>query len=149
MTDGTAIWALIDRRGGWVIRHVPAGLHPAEAGHAAECAGCVAVQLAREPDQDAFEIVNRRGRIGFDSTRARAAILAEVRAEAARRIEAVAPLWRQQNDLREPSEAGAARFAEIDRIRAASNRFEAEATGLRSAATVRRLRARIKKDDQW
>ncbi|MEJ7933655.1 hypothetical protein WG907_05190 [Sphingobium sp. AN558] len=55
----------------------------------------------------------------------RAVLLRRVKREAARRIGAVAPVWRQLNDQREPSAAGAARFAAIDAIRAASDAIEA------------------------
>ncbi|MCB1516134.1 MAG: hypothetical protein KDJ19_00750 [Hyphomicrobiaceae bacterium] len=65
-----------------------------------------------------------------------------IKAEAARRIDEIAPLWRQQNDNalmlrlagsppdrwsdadRLAHDAAAARRAAIDRIRAASNRLE-------------------------
>lgn len=57
----------------------------------------------------------------------RAGLIAGVRREAARRIEAISPQWRQLNDLREPSEPGAERFARIDSIRAASALIEATA----------------------
>lgn len=55
----------------------------------------------------------------------RARIIRRVKREAARRIEVISPAWRQLNDLREPSLAGAARFARIDAIRAASALIEA------------------------
>lgn len=45
----------------------------------------------------------------------------KIRREAARRIQQVSPEWRQLNDLREPSEAGAIRFSKIDAIRSASD----------------------------
>lgn len=53
-----------------------------------------------------------------------AQLIAQIRREAARRIDAVAPVWRQLNDLRSPSPAAATRFAAIDAIRAASNLIE-------------------------
>ena len=59
-----------------------------------------------------------------DAAETRAALVARVRAEARRRITAVSPEWRQLNDMREPSDAGAARFAAIDGIRAASGDLE-------------------------
>lgn len=59
----------------------------------------------------------------------RAALLREIKREAARRIEAVAPLWRQLNDLREPGAAGSERFARIDMIRAASDAIERQLAG--------------------
>jgi hypothetical protein len=46
-----------------------------------------------------------------------AEVAAAVRAEAQRRILAVSPLWRQLNDIRNPSDAGAARFVQIDALR--------------------------------
>ena len=48
-----------------------------------------------------------------------------VKAEANRRIEAVYPLWRQANVLREGGEAVAAMGTAIDAIRAASDAIEA------------------------
>lgn len=54
----------------------------------------------------------------------RAQLVAAIRREAARRIEAIAPAWRQLNDLRDPTPAAAARFAAIDAVRAASNLIE-------------------------
>lgn len=51
--------------------------------------------------------------------------IAAVKAEAARQILEVAPLWKQLNDLREPTPEGDARLAAIDAIRAQSNTDEA------------------------
>ena len=59
----------------------------------------------------------------------RAALVRRVKREAARRIEAIAPIWRQMNDGRWPTVEGTARFAAIDAIRAASNTIEAEIAG--------------------
>ena len=55
-----------------------------------------------------------------DATDRRADLTSAIRREARRRIRAVSPEWRQLNDMREPSAAGAARFAAIDEIRRAS-----------------------------
>lgn len=60
----------------------------------------------------------------------RSQLAAAVRREAAARIRAVSPEWRQMNDLREPGEEGAIRFARIDAIRAASNAIEELAASL-------------------
>ncbi len=60
----------------------------------------------------------------------RAQLRAAIKREAARRIDRVSPLWRQLNDTRHPTEAGAARFAKIDVIRAASDRIEGELKGM-------------------
>ncbi len=51
--------------------------------------------------------------------------IAAVKAEAARQILEVAPLWKQLNDIREPTPEGDARLAAIDAIRAQSNTDEA------------------------
>ncbi len=64
----------------------------------------------------------------IDADEIRANLVAAIRDEAARRINAVSPVWRQMNDQRQPSKAGAARFAQIDAIRAVSQRLEAELT---------------------
>lgn len=55
---------------------------------------------------------------------ARSDLIAAIRAEAARRIGAIAPLWRQLNDTRAPTPQSAARFAAIDAVRAASTLIE-------------------------
>lgn len=64
----------------------------------------------------------------------RSAAVRSVKREAQRRIRRISPIWRQLNDLRESTPAGAARFAAIDAIRAASGTIEAEATKLDAAA---------------
>ncbi len=51
--------------------------------------------------------------------------IAAIKAQAEREILAMAPLWQQLNDLRNPTPEGDARFAAIDAIRAKSNRDEA------------------------
>lgn len=78
-------------------------------------------------------VVAPRTRPAADALRAHLA--AEIRREASRRIRAVSPEWRQMNDLREPSEAGAIRFARIGAIRAASNAIE-ELAALLTAADL-------------
>jgi len=54
----------------------------------------------------------------------RRAVVAAIKREASRRIEAASPIWQQLNDQRVPSAAGAARFAAIDAIRSASDAIE-------------------------
>lgn len=61
---------------------------------------------------------------GPSAEQQRAALVSAIKAEARRRIETISPPWRQLNDSRDPSPAGAARFAAIDAIRAASDRIE-------------------------
>jgi len=53
-------------------------------------------------------------------------LISTTRAEASRRIRAFSPEWRQINDLRDPTPAGARRFEAIDAIRCACGRIEAE-----------------------
>lgn len=60
-----------------------------------------------------------------DAGAQRAQLVAAIKREAARRIDQVAPIWRQLNDARAPSPEGARRFAQVDAIRAASNAIEA------------------------
>lgn len=60
----------------------------------------------------------------------RAELLRRVKGEARRRIDAISPTWRQLNDLRDPTLDGAARFAAIDAIRAASAGLEEQVAGL-------------------
>ena len=52
------------------------------------------------------------------------ASIAAVKAEAERQILEVAPLWKQLNDIREPTPEGDARLAAIDAIREQSNTDE-------------------------
>lgn len=60
-----------------------------------------------------------------DAGAQRAQLVAAIKREAARRIDQVAPVWRQLNDTRSPSPEGARRFAQIDAIRDASDAIEA------------------------
>jgi len=64
----------------------------------------------------------------------RAELARAIKREARRRINAFAPAWRQLNDLREPSPAGAARFAAVDAIRSASAALEAIVADLPAGA---------------
>lgn len=79
-------------------------------------------------------VANDKGRPVIEHATAaerRAQLVARVQREASRRILAVSPVWRQLNDMRSASAAGAARFASIDAIRLASDRIVkmARATG--------------------
>lgn len=64
----------------------------------------------------------------------RAAMVTATRREAARRIEAISPVWRQLNDFRQPSPEGEARFAQVDGIRAASAVVEMDIAEMGAAA---------------
>ncbi|QDH33976.1 hypothetical protein [Porphyrobacter sp. YT40] len=76
-------------------------------------------------------VVARRTRPDKPTLRAQLAVA--IRREAAARIRTISPEWRQMNDLREPSEEGAVRFARIDAIRAASGAIEELADSLPAA----------------
>lgn len=67
-------------------------------------------------------VIDRRTRPAAEALRAQ--LRRAIQREAATRIRAVSPDWRQLNDIRAPSEAGAIRFSRIDAIRAASNAIE-------------------------
>lgn len=54
----------------------------------------------------------------------RAAAVQRIKREARRRILLISPAWRQINDLRIPTPAGAERFAAIDAVRGASDLIE-------------------------
>ena len=66
----------------------------------------------------------------------RAQLVAAVKREAARRIDAVSPIWRQLNDARAGGSDAEARFAQIDAIRAASQQIEADIAAAKSADVV-------------
>jgi len=117
-----------------------AGIHPAEAIPADAVA--VAPRRYREllaAQADGAEIVpdpaTGRPAIARPRRDRRAELRRAVKREAGRRIEAVSPVWRQLNDMRDPTHPGAAaRFAAIDAIRAASAAIEAEIAALPAAA---------------
>lgn len=70
--------------------------------------------------------------------------VADIKAEAGRRIEAFAPIWKQINDLNNPSAPGAAeRSAGIAAIRAYSNEAELIALTSTSAADLAESMAAI------
>mgnify|MGYP003336485490 CR=1 FL=1 len=85
-------------------------------------------ELISAQERGAQIIPDARGRpeLQFPSERPQRDILArQIKREAARRIAAISPAWRQMNDLRTPSAEGAARFAAIDAVRASSTDVEA------------------------
>lgn len=90
---------------------------------AAQHAALVTAQAERGPIS-----VDRNGKPvparAPSATSRRALLLAAIRAEARRRIEAISPIWRQMNDMRTPTPASEARFAAIDAVRAASALIE-------------------------
>ena len=71
---------------------------------------------------------------GNNAALRRAGTTAAIKRQARRRIEAISPPWRQLNDLRDPSAAGAARFAAIDAVRTASDLIERDLAQTASGA---------------
>ncbi len=128
------LWAIIEHGNYRLIWTASAKDHPRRAGHADECRGRKVVALDREPDEALGEYVTAEGEIGFDVSRIAGAITGRIKEAAARRIEAVAPIWRQLNDLADPSNPDhQRRRRQIDAIRAWSNEAERK---LRSARCV-------------
>lgn len=84
---------------------------------------------------------------GFWLGEDRAQLAGAIKAEAARRIEAIAPAWRQMNDLREPSPEGAARFAAIDEVRTWSNALEARALAATDEAELAAVRDELSNEE--
>lgn len=134
------LWALVAPDGSYVLRFTDsADHHPADHGHADECESLAVWPIEREPRAALGEGVDpATGAFDFDLGRVSAGIIAAIKAEAGRRIEAIAPLWRQINDMNDPTTPGAtARAAAIASIRAWSNATEADLLAATSADEVR------------
>jgi len=136
------LWAIIEDDTYRLIWTASADQHPVDAGHAQECRGRKVVALDREPVNLLGEYVSAEGEIAFDVRRVADGWAAAIKAEAGRRIEAFAPLWRQLNDLADPSDPAAIeRRRRIDAVRAWSNEMEAKllaATGPQGVQDVLR-----------
>lgn len=121
------LWALVAPDGSYALRFTESiAHHPADYGHAAECDGMEVWPLEREPRAALGEGVDpATGSFDFNIARVVDTLIDDIKAEAGRRIESVAPLWRQINDLTDPSAPGAAaRAASIATIRNWSNEAE-------------------------
>lgn len=118
--------------------------HPRDCGNMMACKGRSVWPLAREVQTSLGEVVDHAtGTIQFNVSSVLPALLVAIKAEAARRIEAISPGWQQTNDLRLPSTAGAARFAAIDAVRAWSNQLEATAAAATNPADVTAIRSQM------
>lgn len=142
------IWAVTGSDGSCTFIFTDsADRHPRRCGNASACKNRNVWPLAREPEAALGEAVDHAtGAIVFLPSSVLPALILEIKCEAARRIETIAPLWRQTNDLREPTGAGAARFAEIDAVRVWSNRLELAAADARAAAAVQAIRDAIEEN---
>ncbi len=140
------LWALVSKRHGFrQIWTEGPGHHPAEHGHRHDCRHHAVWPLEREPDINNGETVDYgTGEIVFAGRDIAPALIAEIKREAAARIEAVSPTWKQLNDTREPTAAGARRFAAIDDVRAWSNRIEQEVAAATTAKHIKSIRAQLK-----
>lgn len=78
---------------------------------------------AIDADARGRPVLVRRQRPAAEELRAR--LRAAIKRDAARRIDQIAPIWRQLNDARTPSAEGERRFAQVDAIRDASDAIEA------------------------
>jgi hypothetical protein len=141
------MWALVEADGNFAVRFCDE--HPAECGHADECEGLDVVEIPRLPDWQHGERVDVvAGEIFYDpnfaprgSRSAADRFVEAVKQTAGARIDKVAPVWRQLNDMRAVDDPeAAARLARIDEIRAWSNRLEALATKASTARALARLR---------
>ena len=121
------LWALVTPDGSYALRFTDSiAHHPADYGHADECEGVEVWPLERAPRAGLGEGVDPApGAFVFSIGRGADSLVAAIKAEAGRRIEAIAPLWRQINDITDPGAPGAAdRAASIAAIRAWSNEAE-------------------------
>lgn len=140
----TQLWALISKRG--ELRQLytqDIDHHPVDHGHRRECRSFNVWPLEREPDIIHGETVDyATGAFTFDVSSVLPALLSEIKSEAARRIEAIAPMWRQINDLHEPDTPGAVqRRKALNVVRAWSNKLEASAAAAASPADVMAMRS--------
>ena len=96
------------------------------------------------PGDGGRPVLTRLAKPALADLRARA--IQRTRREAARRIEHIAPLWRQMNDMRAPGPDADARFAAIDAIRAASTLIERQ---IASASAEQLAALDIAAHDAW
>lgn len=127
MTDNQTpqVWAFFREDGGYTLHYTNGpDQHPSDHGHECGCFDVVALQ--REPDHLRGEAALPDGTISFDPALIAHTVVSAIKAEAARRIEVFAPIWKQLNDLSDPTHPDAlARRAQIDAVRAWSNDVEA------------------------
>lgn len=142
------LWALTrnDGRCAFIYTDGPAQ-DPRDCGNRAACQYCNVWPLAREPKAALGEVIDHAtGAIVFNLSSVLPGLLVAIKAEAARRIEGIAPLWRQTNDIRQPSSEGTARFTAIDAVRAWSNQLEATAAAATLPAQITAIRAQLEQN---
>lgn len=103
---------------------ITSGGHPAEEGHAEECEGTIVYKLERLPLFALGEYLTSTG-VSFDVAKVAKVITSRIKEVAATKINAVLPVHKQLNALRNgitPADQEA--FEEVDSIRAWSNSLE-------------------------
>ena len=141
------LWAIIRKNGSYVLRYTSGPkVLPQDSGHRAECRGRAVWAMEREPDQSLGEgVAYATGAIDFSVGRIAEQVIAEIKASAARKINAVAPLWRQINDLHDfATPEIIARRERIDEIRMWSNAMEARLGAITQASELRTFMAEIR-----
>lgn len=136
----TQIWVIVDKSGDFQIRYDNPALDDK-----ATLRGKNVFELAREPLIHLGEAVCfETGEIIFKKSTIDSALISDIKAAAAERISAVAPIWRQLNDLANPNEPGASdRRSEIDDIRQWSNQMEASVASAKSASDISDIRSAL------
>lgn len=139
------IWALIAPDGSYVFKYTAsAEHHPSDYGEAEACQGRVVKLLEREPLQVLGEDLDALGEIVFDLNLVEAELVAEIKAEAGRRILAQVPIWRQINDLDTPSDpAVIARKQIVVGIRDWSNQLEAQLAEATTPEDIQAIRGEL------
>jgi hypothetical protein len=138
------LWAITASDGSYTLRWTD-GTHPKDCGHADECQGRLVTALTRQPQTALGETVDRvSGQIVFQPSLVRETLIAEIKAEVGRRIEAAVPLWKQINDLHEPPSVGRTQRRQlVDDLREWSNNLEEIAVQAISVADVQLIRSEL------
>lgn len=136
----TMLWAIVSKSGDYQLRYDD----PVNDGKAA-LRGKAVWTLEREPDPLLGETVAyETGEVIFDKSIVESALVNEIKSIAASRILAIAPIWRQINDLANPDDNGASeRRAQINAIREWSNNMEIAASNAAKPSDIADIRAAL------
>lgn len=141
------LWAVVAADGSYVLRYTSGPeISPLDDGHRAECRNRAVWPLTRAPDRASGEGVSySTGEIDFALTRVVDVLVAELKVTAARKIEAIAPLWRQINDLHDAASAEVIdRRLRIDQVRLWSNAAEVQLRAIAGANELKTFMAGIR-----
>ena len=133
------LWALVKPEGGFTLHYTPDQTPPVSEGLER------IVRLSREPDQQNGETVNYdQQALVFDLQTVMDRVMHEIKMEAGRRIELVAPLWKQINDSYTPANAASQdRRQQINLLRDWSQEMEDRLAGVTSSAQLKALRSEL------